>query len=73
MNKVILLAHENMEFGLIADAILGSSEIFENEITDPPLTLSPGAANYVRGVSSKHTILLNAAALLQSTKLQIDQ
>lgn len=73
MNKVILLTHENMAFGLIADGILGSSELFEHEITEPPITLSPGAAKYVKGVSGKNTILLNAAALLQSKALQINQ
>ncbi len=73
MNKVILLHHENMEFGLIADGITGSSEVYEDEIAEPPITISPHAAGYVRGLTGKNTILLNAAALLKSTALQIYQ
>lgn len=73
MNKVVLLSNGEMEFGLIADGILGSGEIFEFQITEPPHNLSKLGSEFISGLLPNGTILLNANELLQSKTLQISQ
>jgi purine-binding chemotaxis protein CheW len=57
MNKVILLRKQQMEFGLISDAITGLVNIPASKISSPPL--------------NKGVILLDAARMLESNKLII--
>lgn len=73
MNKVLLLRNEQMAFGLVADAIMGSKQTQWDELSEPPLTLSKTTADFVNGTMGNGTIVLSAERLLSSEKLTVNQ
>jgi len=73
LNKVILLEHGNMEFGIVADAIAGNKLMELNDLSPPPPTLSGTGAEFISGVSPDGLILLNAESLLTSNLLRVNQ
>ena len=73
MNKVLLLRNEQMAFGLVADAIIGSQRIQKDELSEPPLTLSTATAGFVAGTMGNGTIVLSAERLLSSERLTVSQ
>ncbi len=71
MNKVVLLKHEFMIFGLVVDEIAGVMHIRKSELSAPPINLDPAGADFLEGVTSEGIILLNAIKLLQSKQFVI--
>lgn len=69
LNKVILLKNEKMEFGIVADSILGNKTILQNTLSPAPLTIDNVAAEYISGLTPDGLILLNAFQLLSSKQI----
>lgn len=70
--SIIVLKSETMEFGVLAEEVLGiqrySLESIEHELP----TLSDKAYTYLKGVSSDHTAILNAQQLLSDSRLVVE-
>ncbi len=73
MNKAILLRNDQMEFGLIADGIIGSVTVALDQLAAPPLTLSDIGAEFMTGLTKSGAIMLDAARMLESKMLLINQ
>ncbi len=73
MNKLIILYNENMEFGILADEILGTHSIALDQIQDTPPTVIGIGADYLLGVTRGHIILLDAGKILADEKIIVDQ
>jgi len=73
LNKVIILQNEQMEFGILADVVLGSQSVDLSEIREAPPTVSRIGEEYLMGVTSDRLIVLNAESLLTDKKLLVDQ
>ncbi len=73
LNKVILLKNEKMEFGIVADSILGNTVLLHNTLSPAPLTIDNIAAEYISGVTPEGLILLNAAQLLASKQIIVNK
>ena len=73
LNKVMILKNEEMEFGVVADSILGNRTIFLNTLSQPPLTLNGIAAKYISGVTQDGLILLDANKLLSSRQIILNK
>jgi purine-binding chemotaxis protein CheW len=69
----MILKNEEMEFGIVADSILGNRTIFLNTLSLPPLTLNGIAAEYSSGVTQDGLILLNANKLLSSRQIILNK
>ncbi len=69
LNKVMILKNESMEFGVVADAILGNNVIDLALLSSPPITLDNAGMEYITGVTSDGLILLNAEQLLTSKQI----
>ena len=72
-NKVIILSNENMEFGIVADTIVGNRSISLDSLSPAPLTLDKRSAELVIGISPDGVILLDADRLLKSNQLIVNQ
>lgn len=72
-NRVIMLKDGAMEFGILADAISGTSGIDISAISDPPEANSRMGNPYLMGITSDSLIVLDAAKLLSASALIIDQ
>lgn len=73
MNKVLMLSNDKMEFGLIADGIIGSAEIPSDQIMEPPHSNSGSGTVYIRGVLKNGSILLDGTQLMENESLSINQ
>jgi purine-binding chemotaxis protein CheW len=73
LNKVMILKNEEMEFGIIADSILGNRTIYLNKLSQPPLNLNGIAVDYISGVTPDGLILLNANKLLSSRQIILNK
>jgi purine-binding chemotaxis protein CheW len=71
LNKVIILHHEEMEFGLLADVILGVSQIPLSVIQPSLPTLTGIREEYLKGVTRERLIILDAEKLLKDKKILI--
>jgi purine-binding chemotaxis protein CheW len=64
LNKVIIIGNETMEFGILADAILGVRAIAVSAI-GPPLSMQTGIGEeFVQGVTGERLVILHAARIL---------
>ena len=68
-HKVIILQSDHMEFGLLADAILGVRAMPYSALQPSPPTLSGVRAEYLLGITQERLAILDAARLLSDTRL----
>ena len=73
LNKVIILHTNQMEFGTLADAILGISLIPLSAIQSSLPTLTGIRAEYLRGVTKERLVILDAKALLLDKKIIVHE
>jgi len=69
LNKVIILKNKRMEFGIVADAIIGNRAIVLHGFSPPPITLDSIGHDFITGITPDGLILLNAMNLLSSNKI----
>lgn len=73
LNKVIIIRNDRMEFGILADLILGTDSI-PLEAVQPPLPGITGiGADYLRGVTGERVIILDANRILRDEEVIINQ
>lgn len=73
LNRVIIIQAENMEFGILADAILSIRLIPVSEIQASLPTLTGIRAEYLRGVTSDRLVVLNVAKILSDPGLIVHE
>ena len=73
LNQVIILRDNRMEFGILADAILGMYTIPLDAIQPSPSTVTGIGAAYLRGVTAERVIILDAAHILHDEQIIINQ
>lgn len=64
LNNVILLGDGEMEFGVLADAIVGVRDIPEADMQAPLPTLSGIRADYLKGITRQRQVVLDGGKLL---------
>jgi Chemotaxis signal transduction protein len=73
LNKAIIVRNGHMEFGILADAILGARSLPLEEIQPPPSTLSGIRASYLKGVTKAGLVVLDAQKMLADPKMIVDE
>ncbi len=73
LNKVLLLQSPEMQFGILADEMIGSLSIPTETIQPPLPTVTGIGAEYIKGISQKAEIILDAAAILGDERMVIDE
>jgi purine-binding chemotaxis protein CheW len=68
-HKVIILQSDHMEFGILADAILGVRAIPYSALQPSLPTLTGVRADYLLGITPEHTAILDAQRLLSDDRL----
>jgi purine-binding chemotaxis protein CheW len=72
LNKVIIIHNEAMEFGILADAIIGARQISLRAIQALPLTVTGIGAEYLKGVTAERVIVIDAERILGDKKIVVD-
>jgi purine-binding chemotaxis protein CheW len=73
LNKVIMVHDENMEFGILADAILGTRSIPMEDILPPPSTFTGIRTDYLKGVTAEPIIVLDIARMLSDKRIIVHE
>ena len=73
LNKVVVLQSETMRFGVLADAVLGVRRIPVAGIQPSLPTLTGIREQYLKGVTSERTIVLDAEKLLRDEKMVVQE
>ncbi|MBK5275685.1 MAG: purine-binding chemotaxis protein CheW [Desulfuromonadales bacterium] len=71
LNKVIILQSGEMEFGILADEIIGTRSIPLAELQPPLPTLTGIREEYLKGVTRERTALLDGEKLLADRKIVV--
>lgn len=69
--QVIILCSQNMEFGVIADRIIGVRKLPKSDIQPPIPTLSGIRARYLKGIIDGKTAILDGRKLLEDEQMQM--
>ncbi len=73
LNKVIIIHDHTMEFGILADSIIGVRDIAVGDIQPPLPTLTGIREEYLRGVTGERTVILNARKLLADKNIIVHE
>jgi len=73
LNKIIILRNDRMEFGVLADAILGIQLVPLKEIQPSLPTLTDIRADYLRGVTRERLIVLDVVKILSDRKIIVHE
>lgn len=73
LNKVIVLHNQDMELGLLADAVLGVRRISLQEIRAPLPTLTGIHAEYLRGVTRDRMVILDVVRILADPRIIVNE
>jgi purine-binding chemotaxis protein CheW len=73
LNKLIIVRAGAMEFGVLADAILGVRSIPLAEIQPPPPSLTGIRADYLRGVTQDRLVILDAARVVSDKRIIVQE
>lgn len=73
LNKVIILHSESMEFGILADAIIGVRNIAVSELQTSLPTLTGIREEYLKGVTKERTVILDAEKLLSDKSIVVHE
>ncbi|RJX29400.1 MAG: purine-binding chemotaxis protein CheW [Desulfarculus sp.] len=73
MNKVVIIRDQRMEYGILADAVLGARSLSLEEINPAPPTITGIGAAYLKGVTSERVVILDAQRILGDEKIVVHQ
>lgn len=73
LNKIIIINNDYMEFGILADAVLGIRRLAGGEIKSALPTLTGIRAQYLKGVTSERMVVLDGARILSDKNIIISR
>lgn len=73
LNKVIILHNQHMEFGILADDILGVTSILKDAMQRQIPTTNGIGSEFLQGVTPEHLIVLDGNRLLNSHKMIVHE
>ena len=73
LNKVIIIHNSMMEFGILADAVLGAGQIPLRDIQPSLPTLTGIRAEYLKGVTKEMLVVLDAEKILSDKKIVVHE
>jgi purine-binding chemotaxis protein CheW len=73
LNKVIILRSDSMEFGILADLIVGTRIVSMDELQASLPTLTGIRGEYLKGVTADRVVVLDGEKLLSDTKIVVHE
>lgn len=73
LNKVIIVQHDGIEFGILADLITGVRTVSLKDIQPPLSTLTGIRQEYLKGITSGQLIMLDAEKILTDKTLIVNE
>ena len=73
LNKVIIIRNHKMEFGIMADSIMGIKTFPYDSIGELPATFTGVGSDYLKGITPENIIILDGEKILGDNKIIIDE
>jgi purine-binding chemotaxis protein CheW len=73
LNKIIIVQQDDMQLGILADAIRGVRRVRVKDLLPALPTLTGIRADYLRGVTSDRLVVLDAAKILSDERLFVEE
>jgi purine-binding chemotaxis protein CheW len=73
LTRVIILYNNEMQFGVLAEEVMGTISLPARDIHPPLPTLTGVRADYLKGVAKNRLIVLDAVKLLSDKKMIVNQ
>jgi len=73
LNRVIILRSNSMEFGILADAILGTRRVLLGQVQASLPTLTDVREEYLKGVTEERMVILDAEKLLADPRTVVHE
>ena len=73
LNKVLVLKNDRMEFGLLADAIVGVRSLPTCDLQPTLPTLTGIREEYLRGITKERVVILDAVKLLSDKNIVVHE
>lgn len=73
LNQVIIINNEKMEFGILADAILGVRNVAVSGIGPPLPTLTGIREEFLQGITGERMVILDAARILADKAIVVHE
>lgn len=73
LNKVIILNDDQMEFGVLADEVIGTKEVYPDEILPVPSAITGIGERYLKGVTKNGLIIFSAEILLSDKSIVVNE
>ncbi len=73
LNKIIILHSDEMEFAILADAIIGVKLILLKDIQPSLPTLTDVRTEYLKGVTTERLVILDAAKILSDERIIVNE
>ena len=73
LHLVIVIHHDNIELGILADAVTGSRLIAIDSLQKSLPTLNGIRAQYLKGITDYRTIVLDTPSILSDPKVTVDE
>lgn len=73
LNRVIVVGNHQMEFGVLADSILGTRSIPASDFLSTPDTFTGPREDFVAGVSAERLALLDMGRILSDPRIVVHQ
>ena len=71
--KVVVLKHKEMEFGIHVDGVLSSDQIFTDAILETLFVNDSRMSSFYRGVTKDHIIIIDVLKLLTDEKIIVNE
>lgn len=73
LNRVIVVQHEGLEVGILADDIYNERVIYLEELQDDVSSITQENAEFIAGIESDGLIVLDIKTILSSDKIVVDE
>jgi purine-binding chemotaxis protein CheW len=73
LHAAIIVRHAGMDLGILADTVVGMKTIAPDTLQPSLPTLTEIRAEYLRGITSDHVVVLDIPRLLTSPRIIVDQ
>ena len=73
LNRVIVVNHEGIELGILADDIIGNQNIFSDNLQSDISTITEVPDNFIIGISKDRLIMLDIKLLLLNKEIIVEE
>jgi len=73
LNRVIILQHNQLEFGILADRILGVEKAYLDELKKSLPTLTEMREDFLRGITPERVVVLDHEKLMNDNRLIVNE